>query len=419
MSRFQEPDAPHSSGNASKEEPSSEDHRRWVFQTLLGLFIRRIYIVQGAAMLAFAAALLIAAWNAGPGRRSAVRDLDTLTARGEGEIEGFWWRIDFEARHLGEDGTNWPGLTRPEMCVRLRYRGSEGGTHRAVYCRRWAELYGLYLIRSTGEAAPGVRPSWLGEDGLPSLELHLSPRAHRWLAERPPTAWVAETWQYLRVEREAESALDVLDIALDMPLRHLAREWSSDAQPSNPSRIPIAYDPADPARAVPVSLLGEVRRDQEETGMIATGVLIAGGLFWTGAWILLLGGPGRRWRLVAALLVSAATLALLPWWGNRAGDLLSKVWDPAGQFVAYFSSQFLPGPPTVELRSPDYRGEPADVRRVWSLETSDFADPLARLDLRPPEEAMSEAELLDRLAATVRAELPDSREREDLLAGVE
>lgn len=402
-----------------EENSSSEDHRRWIFQTLVGLFARRASLVQGVALLTLSAALLIGAWNAGPGRRSAVRALDTLTARGEGEVEGFWWRIDFEARYLEDDGTNWPGLTRPEMCVRLRYRGSEEGIHRAVYCRRWAELYGLYLIRSTGEAAPGVRPSWLGEDGFPSLELHLSPRAHRWLTERPPVAWVAETWQYERVEREAESALDVLDIALDMPLRHLAREWSSQAQPSNPSGIPIAYDPADPARAVPVSLLGEVRRDQAETGTFATGALIAGGLFWTGGWIFLLGGPGRWRRLVAALLVSVATLALLPWWGNRAGDVLAKVWEPAGQFVRFFSSQFLPGPATVELRSPEYRGEPDDIRRVWSLETSRFADQLARLDLRPPEEATSEAELLGRLAATVRAELPDNQEREDLLAGME
>lgn len=417
MSRFQNPDAEPSSGNGSGGDPSSEQRRHFVFGTLLGLVIRRIHIVQGAAMLALAAALLIGAWNAAPSRRSAVRDLDTLTARGKGEIEDFWWRIDFEGRHLGDSGTNWPGLTRPEMCVRLRYRGSEEGIHRAVYCRRWQELYGLYLIRSTAEAAPGVRPSWLGKDGLPSLELHLSPRAHRWLADRPPVAWVAESWQLDRVEREAESALDVLEIALDTPLEHLAREWSSGEQPS--SSIPIAYDPADPARALPVSLLKEVRRDLSETGPFAIAVLVVAGIFWTAAWVFLAGGLGRRRRLVVGVLVSAVTLAVLPWWGSRAGDVLSKVWDPAGRLVVFLSSELMPGPPTVELCSPEYRGEPDDIRRVWSLETSHFADQLARLDLRPPEEALSEEELRDRLAATVRAELPDSEAREDLLAGVE
>lgn len=423
VSSFHDPDPPGSSGAALEEDPASGRHRRarLAFQTVLGLVIRRIYILQGTILLALAAALLIGAWNAGPGRRSSVRDLDTLTGRGEGKVESFWWRLDFEGRYLGDGGTNWPGLTRPEMCVRLVYRETDGAgaAHRAVYCRRWQELYGLYLIHSTGEAAPGVRPTWLGEDGYPSLELHLSPRAHRWLAERPPVAWVAETWQYDQVERQAESALDVLDIALDTPLEHLAREWSGEAAQSNPSAIPIAYNPADHGRALPVSLLVEVRRDLSETGVFAIGVLVVGGLLWTSSWILLVGGFGRRRRLMIALLVSAATLALLPWWGNRVGDLLSKVWAPAGRLVVFLSTEFMPGPPTVELRPPDYRGEPEDIRRTWSLETSRFADQLARLDLRPPEEAMNEAELLDRLAATVRARLPDGEKREDLLAGAE
>lgn len=422
MASFHEPDPPRSSGTASEDAASGRHRRaRFVFQTVLDLFIRRIHILQGAATLAVASALLIAAWNAGPGRRSAARGLDTLSGRGQGEIERFWWRIDFEPRYLGASGTNWPGLTRPEMCVRLLYREMDGAgaTHRAVYCRGWQELYGLYLIHSTGEAAPGVRPTWLGEDGLPTLELHLSPRAHRWLADRPPVAWVADTWQYDRVERQAESALDVLDIALDTPLEHLAREWSSKAAQSNPSVIPIAYDPADRGRALPVSLLEEVRRAQDETGPIALAVLLAAGVFWTVGWVFLAGGFGRRRRLVIAVVLSAATLVLLPWWGNRAGDLLSKVWAPAGLLVVFLSSEILPGPPTVELRPPDYRGEPEDIRRIWSLKTSRFADLLDRLDLRPPVEATSEAELLDRLAATARARLPDGEERDDLLAGAE
>lgn len=410
----------HSLGGAREgQAPTERPAAKSVFQAVLRHLLDRGRFLQSMLLLILGAGLLVAGWNAGPARRPTAGQLDALTARGEGSAESFWWRIDFDPDSLSDQGTNWLGFTRPELCARLRFETPEGESHRAVYCRRWQKLFDLYLIRDAADLAPGVPPPWLGPDGLPSLELHLSPRAHRWLAERPPAFWIVETWQREQARRLAESQLDLLDIALDTPLRHLAREWNRHAWRGGPQTFRVAYDPDDPTRAIPVSLLNSERGDRSGTGDFAFWVLVAGGLFWAGGWIRLLGAFQGLPNLLAAVLIAAATLAFLPWWADRAGPLLSKVWEPAEGAVDFLKTELITTAPTIEMREPDYRGEPDDVRRVYSFETSRFASLLDQLEVEAPTELVDEYELLDQLAAATREQIPESRLRDDLLAGID
>lgn len=394
-------------------------------ETLLRSWAGHGLRVGGLVGLLFAGGLLVSAWSAGPGQREAVDALGGLTARGEGVVEETWWRLDFDPAALGERGTNWQGRTRPELCARLRFEDADGATRPAVFCRRFAELFGLYMLRDWAEVAPGVPPPCLGDDGFPVLEVDFSPRAYGWLTGQPPSSLVTSLRRRPGVDLPVLNARnrfdEEVDLELDKPIEVLARTWSEEhAKTERAARAPleIAYDPAAPSRAVPSSLLGQSRADHRSTEDFTNPLLMAAGLFWTMAWVILfIGATPRWWTALLALVVAGATLYTLPAWADRADDLVRKVWEPGADVVELLSSELVTPPPTVELHPPTFDGEPGDVRKVWSVETSRYADLLDRLDLQPPSEPVSEGELIDRFVERAHERLPDSELRDDLLYG--
>jgi hypothetical protein len=189
-------------------------------------------------MLAIGAVLLINAWQSGPARWRERAALRSLTGRGVATVERVWWRLDFDPRPLGEDGTNWEDLTTPELCARIRLEGPQGGPMQAVYCRRWQKLSRASLLTSDAELAPGVPVRWAGSSGKPAIDLRFSPRAFRWLSQRPPSFWFLRSRSLDdRAHRLARSELDVLWVAIDDPLSLLAHEWSPRAEPAFPRRF--------------------------------------------------------------------------------------------------------------------------------------------------------------------------------------
>jgi hypothetical protein len=380
-----------------------------VFEFIAG----RLQTIEGALMLAIGAVLLINAWQSGPARWRERAALRSLTGRGVATVERVWWRLDFDPRPLGEDGTNWEDLTTPELCARIRLEGPQGGPMQAVYCRRWQKLSRASLLTSDAELAPGVPVRWAGSSGKPAIDLRFSPRAFRWLSQRPPSFWFLRSRSLDdRAHRLARSELDVLWVAIDDPLSLLAHEWS--LVPNRP--FPVAFDPARPPRVLPEGVLQEAMRPDIATTVFPVGLSIGGLAFWIVGWYLIL---ESRWKGLPAIVAVASALAV-PWWGDLVPRYLGSVWEPAGGFVDFFARELVQRPPAAIVRDPGYDGEPADVRRPWTFETSFYAAQLSGLGVERPEGVRDAASMRADLAGAIRAQSEETtKEIEELLRGAE
>jgi len=405
-------------GGASTEPGAREGMPRapWLrgLAAIAGFVAGRFRTLQGALALAIGAVLLINAWQSGPMRWREKRSLRALTGRGVATVERAWWRVDFDPRPLGDDGTNWQDLTAPELCVRLRVEEpAETAAVGAVYCRQWQKLSKGTLLTSGAELAPGVGVAWSDPAGRPMVDLRFSERSLRWLSARPPSFWfVLAPKASERARRVARSELDVLWVLVDDPLSRLAEAW---AEPSSRS-VRVAYDPSRPAHVLPEGVLAEALRPDPAATVFPVMLAVGGVAFWSvGCWSLLSGFP----RFVVVLVI-VASVALLPWWGNRVERLVGAVWEPAGGFVAFFGREMVPRGPAAIIREPGYEGEPGDVRCPWTLESSFYAPQLAGLHLERPPGASDVSTIRQALADSVRAQGPEpSRDIEELLVPVQ
>jgi hypothetical protein len=378
-----------------------------------GFAAGRARAVEGALLMAVGALLLVNAWQSGPERWREKRALRALSARGVATVERAWWWLDFDPRPLGTDGTNWQDLTAPELCVRLRMEGREGTPAGAVYCRRWQKLSSGTLLTSGAELAPGVPVAWSDGVGRPFVDLRLSKRSFRWLSERPPSFWFLRGVELSdRARRVAKSEFDVLWVIVDDPLSRVAEAW---AVPRDRT-IRVAYDPSHPAHVLPEGVVDEALRPEPVETLLPIMLAVGGAAFWSVGCVLLFSGIPK----VVLVVGIAASVALVPWWGDRVARLLGSVWEPAGGFVDFFSREIVRRPPTPIIREPRYDGESGDVRRPWTLEGSFYAPQLAGLRLKRPPGSESVSEIRRALADSIRAQVPEpSRNIEELLSPVQ
>ena len=381
--------------------------------SVFGFVGGRLRTLGGALVLAIGAVLLINAWQTGPARWRESGALRSMTGRGVATLERAWWRLDFDPRPLGQDGTNWEDLSTPELCARIRVERAGTAATSAVYCRQWQKLSRGSLLTSDAELAPGVPVSWAGPDGKPAIDLRFSERAFRWLSQRSPSFWfVARPGLADRARRLARSELDVLWVLIDDPLGLLAREWSL----ARDWTFSVAFDPARPTRVLPESVLQEAMRPDITTTVVPAMLGIGGLAFWIVGWYLFL---ESRWKGLPAIVAVATALAV-PWWGDLVPRALGSVWEPAGGFVDFFAREMVHRPPVAIVREPDYGGELGDIQRPWTFETSFYAAELSGLRLERPGQAGDAASVRAGLAAEVRSQLGETtKETEELLRGVE
>jgi hypothetical protein len=399
-------------GAGEPEEAAGPPWRR-TLRAAAGFLVGHLATLAGALLLAIGAIFLINAWGNGPARRHQASALRSLTGRGLATVERAWWRLDFDPRPLGEDGTNWQDLSTPELCASIRFTGPAGEPVTAVYCRRWQKLSRGTTLTDGAEVAPGVAMVWSDPSGRPVIDLRFSERAFRWLSRRPPSFWfVLGPELSARAHRVARSELDVLWAVIDDPLSRLAQAWSARSAPV----LPVAYDPARPARALPVGVLEEALRPDVTTTVFPFALGIGGLAFWVAGWVALLG----RQRVLLVVVVAVVTAAAVPWWGDRVGRLIGYVWEPAGGFVEFFARELVHRPPDAVLRDVGYDGEVGDVRHPWSLETSFYAPLLGRLHLERPASGGDAPGIRRALAESVRTQVPEpDPEVDELLRGVE
>lgn len=398
-------------GGPGGDEP--EPFWRHAARMVGGLVIGRLRVLHALIPLTFGGILLAGAWDWGAAAWRQRDDLATLTGRGEARVEASWWRIDFDPALLGDDGTNWRDLSLRTLCSRFRFApGSDGGPV-SVACRTFRGLAdGSSLLHAS---TPELPVRWIDAAGRPRLDLRLTERAESWLAARPALWWpLVPQDEEVRNRHRPGSELDALLIEADAPVDLLLLAWD----PGAARPVEMAFDPAQPSRAVPVAALETAAgEDVSFVPFLALG----GGLMWlTGCWIFTFGA--RAWVRAA---VVAGSLLLLPWWGTHLQHVLGFFWAPAGGLFVFLGPEMVGVPSTVhigEAAGGDWvEGPLADRERPLTFATSRYADVLAALadDLPPPPPGAPADLVLGGAVAAVTGRvlaLPDGRLAELLAA---
>jgi hypothetical protein len=381
---------------------------RHAARVLGGLVVGRVRMIAAAIPLLFGGIFLAGAWDWGADAWSRRQDRLAMTGRGEARVEASWWRIDFDPEHLGEHDTNWRDLTRRTLCSRFRFvDGSDGGPV-SVACRTVRRLDdGSLLLHADSPELP-VR--WRDEAGRPRLDLRLTARAEDWLAAHPALWWpLVPQDEATRWAHVAGSELDALLIEADHPAELLLLAHRQAAAPA----VTMAFDPAAPARAMPLAALVPAADDLPDLGFLPF-LALAGLLLWTLGCVLAT-LELRPWVRVA---VVAGTLAFLPWWSGALPRALELLWRPAGQMFVFMGPELVGHPAAVASAEAEADGDwlvgqPVERARPLTFATSRYGDVLAPLaDALPaPAPGASADELLAAAAAAATERvlaLPDA-----------
>lgn len=394
---------------AEPGETGGEPQTFWrhAFGTIAALFLGRVRTLYALIPLTFGGILLSGAWDWGTTEWRQRDDAATMTGRGEARVEASWWRIDFNPSPLGGDGTNWRDLARRELCSRFRFvDGSEGGPV-SVACRTFVGLEdGASLLHA---ATPELPVRWVDAAGRPSLDLRLTARAEAWLAASPALWWpLLPQDEETRATHREGSELEALLLEADHPvdLLLLAAEV--------PEPVAMAFDPARPARAVPLAALALPESGQTALAIVPF-LALGGALMWAvGCWIFT--WDARTWVRVA---VFAGSLLCLPWWSTHLERALGFFWEPAGGLFVFLGPEMVGVPATVLAREAETGdwiagGDAPDRAHRLSFATSFYADVLGDLaaDLPAPAAGTSADEALGAAGAVVTERvlaLPDDR----------
>lgn len=401
------PDGPQAGGGLG--DPGVEPEPFWLHAARVvgGLVAGRLRVIHALIPLTFGGILLAGAWDWGGTAWRQRDDLATLTGRGEARVEASWWRIDFDPAPLGEHGDNWRDLSRNTLCSRFRFEpGSDGGPV-GVACRTFRGLqHGSTLLHASSAELPVL---WLDGNGRPRVDLRFTERAESWLAARPARWWplLPQDDEMRRSHREG-SELDALLLELDSPVELLLLAGRAAAAPP----VAMAFDPARPARAMPVAALAAAERGFAELVFLPL-LAFAGVAMWgMGCWIFTWGA--RPWVRAA---VVAGTLLLVPWWSGHLHRVLGFLWEPAATLFVFVGPQMVGAPSAVVVgdAAADWAaGEPIARPRPLSYATSHYADVLAVVvdDLPTPAPgASADAVLAAAVAATTARvlALPEGR----------
>jgi hypothetical protein len=350
-----------------------------VFLRVVGILAGRARTFYAALVIAALGTVLVAGWAMGPGRLAFERELAAMTARATGRIERAWWRLDLDPARIDERVTNWRAVVTIQGCAEVGFEAGRGVPAAVVLCSARFPLQEWWTPLATPEIASGVPFHWPpGPDGLPRVVLRLPPGGARWLETQPGGA-LADLWRQL-----------------DRPVDLLVDAWSA---PPERAVVPLVFAPGRPAAAVPATLLA-ARSSRLPTGFVIVGL---GALFWmlfVHAWMA---DTSRvvRWAL------AVGPLLLLPWWGERLPVVLRWMLPDAADIFSEITLNLSPVPGALGRATPAAAASLGDAERVWSLETSVYAETLGRLTLRRPAAppALAPDAALAALAGQVSAQL--------------
>jgi hypothetical protein len=376
--------------------------------------------------LVLGAALLASAWSLFAGWRRLETLPERLTGRATGQVEETYWLLQGPEPPTGgprshdstwSHGSTWSHYAEATLNATVAFTTAEGRSVRTAFRSPSA----LPLVAFTPGAeqllTPALRLRWtdLARD-LPRAEVRFAREDFARLSAARSSAPIAYRWGPDAEQPAAGSELDELWGDLDFPLELLARAWA--APPPGP--VEIAYDPAEPADALPVSQLtagrGGGQRARDLTLLAGLGGF---GLLLWGVGILLLsrGVPGWLAAAVAALPL------LLPVWSEGYWRVVRWVLPADAELLitGFGSFDYAQQFGLLEARPP-LPGNSLE-RREWRFDDSRHAPLLAGFTLARPSPPPADADaawvaIAEQLTAQALA-LDEDAQRELLMALME
>ncbi|HSM52063.1 MAG TPA: hypothetical protein VLA75_11750 [Thermoanaerobaculia bacterium] len=359
-------------------EPDSLPGR--IAGALLGIFAGRIEGIFAAVVAGFGGAFLMLAWHLAPAQLLKARELARLTERAEAEVTAAWLVLEVEPSggEGAESGERWVWRHRAGLrpCVATRWSAGEAWRD-DVFCgapRPFGDHLDAAELRELGPGVPFAWPRGGAEQaGAPLLDLRIAgPVRDRLARQAPDDFLLPDAIPELGPVRALGSELALLGHELDRPVDLLVAGWSR----GDPAPIPLAYDPRGEA-ALPVATVERARRPPGWAGALLAG--LPGLFFFQRGLRQLFGGapPWAQWGAVAA------TLLLLPWWGERLPRAVGGFFPPAGEMLRELLGEALGPAGGVARFQPEAAPGTGAPALGWSLATTSYADTIGTLGTLP------------------------------------
>ncbi|MEP7328812.1 MAG: hypothetical protein ABI777_06335 [Betaproteobacteria bacterium] len=362
-----------------------------------GSVFGRIYMLLAALMMSFASVFLLVGWQFGPLVMVQAHQYRQMTGRVDARIVESWLALEFDAGSVRVPEF-WRASTNASRCVVAEYGGEWGAPLRRAFCGTRVPFNDSYLLADLRDISPDVAFAWpRDERGFVVPEIRMAVSTREWLAAHTANKFMHQQWP-------ANTELDWLRLELDRPVDAATWGWTAPA-----SVLPLAFDPARPAEALPTGLVE--RRMAQRPNWIAVAVGLVVGIFvWFKAMSLLPllqnMAPAGRW------ILSALPLLTLPWWM----DYFPRV-------LTYFSREMatVVGDMFADVAKTDrvVASAPAEAtlaggeRMVWRFGDSVYADTMGRFTFVQPKPApATQQAALDALIATVTTQARTLREDE-------
>ncbi len=365
----------------------------------------RLMTLVAIGLLAFASVFLMIAWQFGPLVWVEAQQYKKMTSHVDGRIVESWIALEFDAKDV-RNPEFWRASTNAASCEVVEYGGDWGAPLRRAFCGTRVPFHDSYPVAKLLPLSEGVPFAWAHDKrGFVVPEIRVDATTVQWLKEHVPNKFMHQHWP-------AATALDWLRLELDLPVDAAIAGWTAP-----PPILPLSYDPARPAEALPTGII-QKRLDQG-TSWPAMLLGFSVGLYvWFKGMALmpLISGmtPVGRW------ILSAIPLLTLPWWldglpnalayfSRETAYLVRDVFADIGRTDRLVASE----PEQATLA----RGE----RLVLRLDDSVYADTIGRFEFvqpapPPASEKAAAAALTDTI--TVQARAFDDAARGELFANL-
>ena len=333
---------------------------------------------------------LVVGWHAGPQKIVDANRYATLTGRAHAQVVDRWLAIETDRLRLDERAS-WQSAALATPCVVVEYTPPSAPASRRAFCGTRLPLDSRLEPSRLTELTSGVPFTWRRDArGFIEPEIRMSGEAIQ--ASNAPRA--AQT---PGAGPGSAEALTALRLAFEAPVDGALAGWGvADIG------FPVAFDPSDPTRSWPASVVDDDARRAPDLVTAIAGAIV-GLLFWWQGMRLLTARVPRT----VAVFVTVAPLLLLPWWGEHfartlrwmnasfapvVGGLIAEV-DRFDRLVA---------------SAPDVAALAQSERMTWPVDGGDYAGVFADFTLRTPSPAPADPDaallaLNDTIAAQMRA----------------
>jgi len=379
--------------------------RRAAAAGALGL-IDRIYMLLAAGLMAFAGLFLLIGWQFGPLVLLQAKQYGQMTSHVDARIVESWLALEFDPSSVRVP-EYWRASTNAARCVVAEYDGDWGAPLRRAYCGTRVPFNESYLLADLRDISPGVAFGWAKDErGFVVPEIRMAPATREWLAAHASNKFMHRQWP-------ANTALDWLRIELDRPDDAATYGWTAP-----PRVLPLAFDPANPAEALPTGIVNK-RMNQQPNWIAMLMGFIIGGVVWFKALALIPVlrdmAPAGRW------ILSALPLLTLPWWMDSFPRALTYF---SRDVASVLSDMFADVAKTDRLvaTNPAQATLASGERMVWRLEDSVYAETIGHFKfVQPGPPPATQQAALDALTATItiQTRAQSEVERDELFASLE